>query len=159
MSNTTFDNESNAGSVRSSTSTVNTQFSKYLNRKFSNIYIMKIIKFLFFYRSSKRRKQKKSMISLKKGSAYEDLALIQELHDIITYACNLKDGISNLSKSLLLFNMNDLCIQIQTNYEKLMDLIEKNINQIWDYEYSTDNNSLQNSFTVTKCQTDFSKLG
>jgi hypothetical protein len=28
MSNTTFDNESNAGSVRSSTSTVNTQFSK-----------------------------------------------------------------------------------------------------------------------------------
>jgi hypothetical protein len=99
------------------------------------------------------------MISLKKGSAYEDLALIQELHDTITYACNLKDGISNLSKSLLLFNMNDLCIQIQTNYEKLMDLIEKNINQIWDYEYSTDNNSLQNSFTVTKCQTDFSKLG
>ena len=38
MSNTTFDNESNAGSVRSSTSTVNTQFSKYLNKKFSNVY-------------------------------------------------------------------------------------------------------------------------
>ena len=42
-----------------------------------------------FYRG-KRRKQKKSIISLKKGSAFEDLALIQELSDTITYAYNLK---------------------------------------------------------------------
>jgi hypothetical protein len=30
------------------------------------------------------------MISLKKGSAYEDLALIQELSDTITYVYKLK---------------------------------------------------------------------
>lgn len=102
------------------------------------------------------------MISLKKGSVYEDLALIQELSDTITYACNLKDGLASLSKALLLFNMNDLCVQIQTKYEVLMDLIEKNINLIWDYDLSENGSDQGNSFinqSSTKCHTDFSKLG
>ena len=103
------------------------------------------------------------MISLKKGSVYEDLALIQELSDTITYSCNLRDGLACLSKALLLFNMNDLCVQIQTKYEVLMENIEKSINLIWDYdltEISSDQkvNSFFNS-AFTKCHTDFSKLG
>ena len=69
MSSSTFDNESTVSSVKSTASTVNTQFSS---------------------KSSKRRKQKKSMISLKKGSAFEDLALIQDLSDTITYVYNMK---------------------------------------------------------------------
>ena len=69
MSNSTFGNESSVGSTRSTASTVNSMFST---------------------RSSKRRKQKKSPISLKKGSIYEDLALIQDLHDTISYSYNLK---------------------------------------------------------------------
>ena len=103
------------------------------------------------------------MISLKKGSVYEDLALIQELSDTITYACNLRDGLASISKALLLFNMNDLCEQIQTKYEVLMDNIEKSINLIWDYDLTVNSSDQQvNSFinsASTKCHTDFSKLG
>ena len=112
--------------------------------------------------SNKRRKQKRSLISLKKGSVFEDLGLIQELSDTITYASNLKDGIANLSKALLLFNMNDLCVQIQSKYELLMDLIEKNISLIWDYDLTDSNNNHQlNSFMTiidVKCNTEFGKL-
>jgi len=70
MSNSTFDGQSSvSGSVRSNASTVNSQFSS---------------------KSTKRRKQKKSPISLKKNSPFEDLALIQDLHDTIIYAQKLK---------------------------------------------------------------------
>lgn len=69
ISNSTFDNESCVGSTKSYASTVNSQFSS---------------------KSQKKKKQKKSMISLKKGSAFEDLALIQDLHETINYSNNMK---------------------------------------------------------------------
>ncbi len=68
VSNSTFERESSVGSIRSYASTVNTQFSN----------------------KSKKNKKKKSVISLKKGSVYEDLALIQDLHETINYSNNMK---------------------------------------------------------------------
>jgi len=70
MSNSTFDGQSSvSGSVRSNASTINSQFSS---------------------KSTKRRKQKRSLISLKKNSPFEDLALIQDLHETISYSQKIK---------------------------------------------------------------------
>ena len=57
--------------------------------------------------------------------------------------------------------MNELCVQIQNKYEFLMDLIEKHINTIWDYDMSTDSNNNNYSFmsSSTRNNTDYSKLG
>jgi hypothetical protein len=88
------------------------------------------------------------MISLKKGSAFEDLALIQELSDTISYLYGLKDSIFNLSKALLVFNLNDLCIQLQGKYEQVIDLIDREKNEIWNWVVSVQSaNSDSNEHT------------
>ncbi len=63
--------------------------------------MINLINIFLFLRSGKRRKPKKSLISLKKGSPYEDLALIQELSDTITYVYNMK-GLFNLNKKTII---------------------------------------------------------
>lgn len=50
--------------------------------------------FHLIYRS-KKKKQKRNAISLKKGSPYEDLGLIKELSDTISYAYVLKGSIKS----------------------------------------------------------------
>lgn len=93
------------------------------------------------------------------------MALIQELSDTISYSYKLKDGIFSLSKCLLLFNLNELCVELQNKYEELVDLIEKYTNDIWNYP---SNNETEQSTRVyygiqsglsTAVPTDFSKLG
>ena len=37
--------------------------------------------------------------------------------------------------------MNELCIDLQTKYEILMDSIDKNISNIWDYDKKSLNES------------------
>ena len=140
ISNSTFDTQSQAGSTRSSASTVASTFSS---------------------KSKRRSRQKKSLISLKKGSAFEDLALIQELSDTMSYVYKLKDSVFSLSKALLLFNLNDLCVELQNSYESLTDLFEGKSNQIWNYPVQNENDTF--SFQTYQQNlmanlTDFSKL-
>lgn len=112
ISNSTFDTQSQAGSTRSSASTIASTFSS---------------------KSRRKNRQKKTLISLKKGSPFEDLALIQEISDTMTYVYKLKDSIFSISKSLLLYNLNDLCVQLQDKYEQTIDLFENMSAQIWNY--------------------------
>jgi two-component SAPR family response regulator len=99
---------------------------------------------------------------LKKGSVYEDLALIQELSDTITYAHGLRDSVFSLSKALLLFNMNELCVELQAKYEQVVDLVEGDKNEIWDYptvsgeEATSTIEAYRQSLAAN--QTEFSKL-
>lgn len=140
ISNSTFDAQSQAGSTRSSASTIASTFSS---------------------KSKRKNRPKKALISLKKGSKYEDLALIQELSDTMTYVYKLKDSIFNLSKSLLLFNLNDLCVQLQDNYENVIDLMEKMSSQIWNYpvEDETEHFSFQKmQQNIMASITEFNKL-
>jgi len=76
-----------------------------------------------------------------------------------------KDGISSLSKTLLLYNMNDLCHELQKRYEIIMDLLEKSVNEIWNYPTAADEANKNNSFLYQSfqsydntVQTEFSKL-
>ena len=61
------------------------------------------------------------------------------------------ESIASMSKALLYFNMNDMCIQLQNKYELIMDTIEKDISQIWNYNSETGG--------INKIPTDFIKLG
>jgi hypothetical protein len=57
--------------------------------------------------------------------------------------------------------MNELCIDLQTKYEILMDSIDKNISNIWDYDKKSLNESrnINYSFNSNNISTDLSKLG
>lgn len=57
--------------------------------------------------------------------------------------------------------MNELCISLQNNYEVLMNLIEKNIPLIWDYETKSMNETINMGYSLNNylVLTEFSKLG
>jgi hypothetical protein len=68
----------------------------------------------------------------------------------------------SLSQALLLFNMNDLCLQLQRKYDLLMKGIERVIKEVWDYQVKSDefNTSIENETTMCSISnTEFSKLG
>jgi hypothetical protein len=57
--------------------------------------------------------------------------------------------------------MNELCVTLQNKYESLIDLIEKNTSEIWNYP--TENNeslsvSYLNQSLIDKVVTEFNKL-
>ncbi len=97
---------------------------------------------------------------MKKGSAFEDLALIQEISDTLTYIHGLKDSVFSLSKALLLFNMNDLCVDLQNEYEQIVDLVEAEKNEIWDYPPTNSEETTLEAYRLSlkANQTEFSKL-
>jgi len=69
--------------------------------------------------------------------------------------------VASLSKTLVLFNMGELCIGLQNCYENLMDMIEKNIGAIWNYDLNnSDESNLSFSFNASPKQvpTEFAKL-
>ena len=58
--------------------------------------------------------------------------------------------------------MNDLCVALQNKYEVVIDLIEKNVGLIWDYETNLDDfnvSGFQNASLMSASSTDFTKLG
>ena len=69
---------------------------------------------------------------------------------------------ASLSKALLMYHMNDLCIELQKRYECVVDLVEKNTTEIWDYEANLDDfnvSGFQNVSFTSSSSTDFAKLG
>ena len=64
------------------------------------------------------------------------------------------DSIVSLLQTLLLYNMDDLCNNLQHDYDDLLGLIEKSIPIIWtNLNAETDQSSLKPN------ETDFNKLG
>jgi hypothetical protein len=57
--------------------------------------------------------------------------------------------------------MNELCVNLQNKYESLIDLIEKNTSEIWNYPIENNesfNLSYQNQSFIDKVVTEFNKL-
>ncbi|XP_033204247.2 elongator complex protein 1 [Bombus vancouverensis nearcticus] len=85
------------------------------------------------YRSSKnRRKQERKFLSLKEGSVFEDLALIQTLYQIISNTYKERDDLHILIQMLLYFDDDEYAEKIQNSMEELLLIIEKNKSEIWD---------------------------
>lgn len=60
-----------------------------------------------------------------------------------------------------MFNMNELCIELQIKYESIIDLIEREKSTIWNYPSQPDESATNrfNLISNDSIKTDFSKLG
>ncbi|XP_068740348.1 elongator complex protein 1-like [Montipora capricornis] len=86
-------------------------------------------------RSSKnRRKAASKMYSLKEGSRFEDLALMKALSDIIQTLHKSTEDVSSLLKMMVLFHNEEQAANLQTNFDKLLTLVEKSTGIIWPSE-------------------------
>lgn len=99
-------------------------------------------------RSSKnRRKTARKMYSLKEGSRFEDLALMEALSDIIQTVHKTTDDMASLLKMLVLFDHAGQAAVLQTNFEKLISMVESSIGVIWPPEESSTNSSQVSQIT------------
>lgn len=83
-------------------------------------------------RSSKnRRKAEGKKHSLKEGSPFEDIALLNALTQIITVVDKMKEEVHSLLKVLVLFHYDAQASGLQRDYSDLLQLMETSIPDIW----------------------------
>ena len=58
-----------------------------------------------------------------------------------------------------MFDFNELCKELQEKYEFLIDLIQKNINDIWKDSIAEEEKSKNLPFKEIVYKSDYSKLG
>lgn len=83
-------------------------------------------------RSSKnRRKAERKRYSLKEGSPFEDIALLEVLGENVRAVENVKGDIHILLKQLVLFGYNEQAGALQQALEEILQLMENSIPEIW----------------------------
>lgn len=83
-------------------------------------------------RSSKnRRKAEGKKHSLKEGSPFEDIALLNALIQIITVVDKMREEVHSLLKALVLFQFDAAASALQRDYSDLLLLMDKSIPDIW----------------------------
>uniref|UniRef100_A0A8B9TK49 Elongator complex protein 1 n=1 Tax=Anas platyrhynchos TaxID=8839 RepID=A0A8B9TK49_ANAPL len=82
-------------------------------------------------RSSKnRRKAERKRYSLKEGSPFEDVALLEVLGESVRAVENVKD-VHILLKQLVLFGFDEQAVGLQQVLEEVLQLMETSIPEIW----------------------------
>ncbi|KAK0173969.1 hypothetical protein PV328_007099 [Microctonus aethiopoides] len=85
------------------------------------------------YRSSKnRRKQERKVLSIKEGSAFEDLALIRALHIIVANTYAQREEVSTVNRLLLNFDFDELAEKLQNALMDTLAIFEKYKHEIWE---------------------------
>ncbi|XP_023219485.1 elongator complex protein 1-like [Centruroides sculpturatus] len=87
---------------------------------------------------SKSKKSMKNLYNLKEGSPYEDLALIASLRELISNMEIIKTDMRKLIKTLIFFEYDDESQKLQEEVHSLIELIEKNLTNIWPPENSNE---------------------
>jgi len=90
-----------------------------------------------------RKSQKKvgrRKYKLREGSKHEDFALREALSEIVLSADKMKEEIGGLLKILVYYFEEEKASHLQTIFSELLDLIEKNVKEIW----KCDKNQSQN---------------
>uniref|UniRef100_A0A8C1VGB2 Elongator complex protein 1 n=1 Tax=Cyprinus carpio TaxID=7962 RepID=A0A8C1VGB2_CYPCA len=83
-------------------------------------------------RSSKnRRKAEGKKHSLKEGSPFEDIALLNALTQIITIVDKMREEVHSLLKALVLFQSDGAASSLQRDYGELLQLMETALPEIW----------------------------
>uniref|UniRef100_A0A8C1ISS1 Elongator complex protein 1 n=1 Tax=Cyprinus carpio TaxID=7962 RepID=A0A8C1ISS1_CYPCA len=83
-------------------------------------------------RSSKnRRKAEGKKHSLKEGSPFEDIALLNALTQIITIVDKMREEVHSLLKALVLFQFDGAASSLQRDYGELLQLMETALPEIW----------------------------
>ncbi|XP_076376507.1 elongator complex protein 1 isoform X1 [Megalopta genalis] len=105
------------------------------------------------YRSSKnRRKHERKLLSLKRGSAFEDLALIQALYQIVNSIYKEKDELHELVQMLVYFDCDEYAEKLQNTMEQLLRLTEKSKSEIWDKSAPSSFPEMENAQLSTQFQ-------
>ncbi|KAK2514103.1 elongator complex protein 1 [Columba livia] len=102
-------------------------------------------------RSSKnRRKAERKRYSLKEGSPFEDMALLEALGENVRAVETVKGDIHILLKQLVLFGYDELAGTLQQALEEVLQLMETSIPEIWtpDLQQSSVNPVLGPSSTA-----------
>uniref|UniRef100_A0A671P1U3 Elongator complex protein 1 n=1 Tax=Sinocyclocheilus anshuiensis TaxID=1608454 RepID=A0A671P1U3_9TELE len=83
-------------------------------------------------RSSKnRRKAEGKKQSLKEGSPFEDIALLNTLTQIIIIVDKMREEVHSLLKALVLFQFDRAASSLQRDYGELLQLVETALPEIW----------------------------
>lgn len=102
------------------------------------------------YRSSKnRRKQERKLLSLKEGSTFEDLALIQTLYQIISNTYKEQNDVHTLIQMLVHFDDDEYAKNIQNCMEELLLTIERSKFEIWDKSAPSSLTEMENAEVTT----------
>ena len=83
-----------------------------------------------------RNKVGRKKYKLREGSKHEDFALKEALSEIVTSADKLKEDVSGLLKILVFYFEEEKASKLQTIFVDLLDMIEKNMKEIWKPENS-----------------------
>lgn len=88
-----------------------------------------------------RKKVGRKKYKLREGSKHEDYALKEALSEIVITADKMKEEVCGLLKILLYYHGEEQARNLQTIFTELLDIIEKNIKEIWSPEKAlqTDN--------------------
>ncbi|XP_076625115.1 elongator complex protein 1 [Colletes latitarsis] len=98
------------------------------------------------YRSSKnRRKHERKLLSLKEGSAFEDLALIQALHQVISNTYKEMDDLHACVQMLVYFEDDKYAERMQNLMQQFLLLIERSKSEIWDKSAPSSLNEMENA--------------
>ncbi|XP_070543580.1 elongator complex protein 1-like [Ptychodera flava] len=86
-------------------------------------------------RSSKnRRKTERKKYSLKEGSEFEDLALLEAISGLMTKVDQLKGDMGTLIRVLVQYNYDTEAHELQMILEKTIQMMEKSVTEIWKPE-------------------------
>ncbi|XP_065088523.1 elongator complex protein 1 [Ochlerotatus camptorhynchus] len=85
-------------------------------------------------RSSKnRRKHERKLLSLKEGNAYEDIALVDALHTLVSRVCGIERQrqVRALCKAAIEMDFLQQAATIQRDYAELLHLVKFSLDSIW----------------------------
>lgn len=87
------------------------------------------------FRSAKnRRKHERKLLSLKPGNQFEDIALIDALHNEVMKLVNQQEQVRDTCKALMELQMDEPASSLQKQYAQILTLLEDSFNTIWTEE-------------------------
>ncbi|XP_017062099.1 putative elongator complex protein 1 [Drosophila ficusphila] len=104
------------------------------------------------FRSSKnRRKHERKLLSLKPGNPFEDIALIDALHNHVTKIAQQQQPVRDTCKALLLLDSaadgDPLAAALQRELKTLLNVVEESLDEIWTPELVGNGTSLAQHLT------------
>lgn len=126
-----------------------------------------------FCSAKNRRKHERKLLSLKPGNPFEDIALIDALHNEVMKLVNQQEQVRDTCKALMKLQMNELASSLQKQYAQILTLLQDSFDTIWTEEMAnahtmqykqspyTDYTQLQNEqryALLGKCASDANKV-
>uniref|UniRef100_A0A0A1XEG6 Elongator complex protein 1 n=1 Tax=Zeugodacus cucurbitae TaxID=28588 RepID=A0A0A1XEG6_ZEUCU len=87
------------------------------------------------FRSAKnRRKHERKLLSLKPGNPFEDIALIDALHNEVMKLVNQQEQVRDTCKALIELQLDELASSLQIQFAQILTLLQDSFDTIWTEE-------------------------